>query len=136
MRIKVKLSTLIGKMLKIESDTGIRLDAYYLYDKLNKERITADNYERTFNYHQAYNNRSIFDYMFDDEIEKNPVKFLQKCNGHVYVPVCLSKQQKAYIFKFNQEDIKRLSQAPNADVIAIAYAQTKLPFDMLGGAPF
>ena len=127
-RTKVKLSTLIGKMLKIESDTGIKLDAYYLYDRLNKEKITVNNYQRTFEYRNAYDNRSIFDYMFDDEIEKNPIKFLQKCNGHVYIPVCLRNQQKAYIFEFNMEDIQRIlaTQETSATVI---YEQLCLPFN-------
>jgi hypothetical protein len=126
-RTKIKLSSLIGKMLEIEKNTGIRLDAYYLYDRVAKEKITVQNCERTFEYRQAYNNRSIFDYMFDDEIEKNPLKVLQKCNGHVYVPVCLRNQQKAYIFEFNREDIQRILATQETSV-TVVYEQLYLPF--------
>lgn len=122
-RIKIKLSTLIGKMLEIEKNTGIRLDAYYLYDRVSKEKITVQNCDRTFDYRQVYNNRSIYDYLFDDELEKNPIKVLAKCNGYVYIPVCLRNQQKAYIFQFNPADIKRLSAT------IPVYEQLCLPFN-------
>ena len=125
-RTKIKLSALIGKMLDIEKNTGIRLNAYYLYDRLNKEKITIQNCERTFEYHNTYDNRCKFDYVFDDEIEKNPIKFLQKCNGHVYVPICLRNQQKAYIFEFNSEDLKKILATQEQ---IVRYEQLCLPFN-------
>lgn len=128
MRTKIKLSALIGKMLEIEKNTGIRLDAYYLYDRIAKEKITVQNCERTFEYRQAYKNRSIYNYLFDDELEKNPIKTLVKCNGYVYIPVCLRNQQKAYIFEFNLEDIKRLSATEETSATVI-YEQLCLPFN-------
>lgn len=125
-RIKVKLPTLIGKMLNIETTTGIRIDSYYMFDRVSKERITVQNCERTFENHQAYDNRYKFDYLFNDELEKNPVQFLNKCNGFVYVPICLRNQQKAYIFEFNLEDIKSLIN-PVGDIVSPTYEQLTLP---------
>ena len=127
-KIKVNLSTLISKMLKIESDTGIKLNAYYLYDRKTREQITVQNHQRTFDYYNAYSNRVKFNYMFDDELEKNPIQVLHKCNGFVYVPICLRNQQKAYIFEFDPADVNRFYITQEG-----IYEQLCLPLEEMGG---
>jgi hypothetical protein len=128
-KVKISLSTLISKMLEIEKITGIKLESYYLYDRKTNEKITVQNCEKTFDYFNAYNNRITFKYVFDDELERNPVAFLQKRNGFIYVPICLRNQMKAYIFEFNLQDVNRFYIAQEG-----VYEQLCLPLkEMLGG---
>ena len=66
MRKKIKLSELISKMLKIEHTTGIRLDAYYLYDRNTRERITIENYQQHSDYEYIFNNCTRLDFSYND----------------------------------------------------------------------
>ena len=108
MRTKIKLSDLISRMLKIEYSTGIKLDSYYLYDRENKERITIENCYKYNDYAYIYHNCTRLDFSYDEELDKDPIKMLQKSKGCVYVPICLRNQQKAYVFKFNTDDLCRV----------------------------
>lgn len=135
MRTKIKLSELISKMLKIEHSTGVKLEAYYLYDKTTKEKITIQNCNKSSDYSYIYNNCTKLDYSYDEELDIDPVKVLQRNKGFLYIPICLRNQQKAYIFQFNTDDLCRAFVQNNQKkrVSSVIYEQICLPLEEMGG---
>jgi hypothetical protein len=124
-------------MLEVEKITGVRLESYYLYDRITKEKITENNCNK-YDYQNAYDNRIKYDYLYDDALEKDPIKFLIKNKGFIYIPMLIRNQQKAYIFQFSTKDIgKIIDNLPTfnsvGNIVPTVYEQLTLPLEEIGG---
>ena len=97
----LNLAQVIGLILKVQDDIGIKCLSYGLYDKTNKEYITDQNKSISYDYYEAYDNRCRFRYTHDESLTDDIVIYLLKHHGEIYFPMLKKNDQKAYVAQFD-----------------------------------
>lgn len=106
--LQLNIGQVIGLILKIESDIKVPCLSYGLYDKANKEYITDQNKESSFDYYDTYENRCRFRYTVDPSIEENAIMYLLSHHGEIYFPMLKKNTQKAYVAQFDMDKLLEL----------------------------
>ena len=101
----LSLTEVIGTILKIEHQTGVKCLSYGLYDKANKEYITSQNMHKSCDYCKAYDNRCKYRYTHGRTLMDNPLLYLLEHHGEIYFPMLMKGTQKAYVAQFDMAEL-------------------------------
>lgn len=102
---KLNISEVIGLILKLEHELGIKCLSYGLYDKANKEFITTENMGNSYDYYNAYDNRCKYRYTHHESLLENPTVYLLQHHGEIYFPMLMKGTQKAYVAQFDVSEL-------------------------------
>ena len=97
----LNIAEIISLILKIESQVGVKCLSYGLYDKQNKEYITRENMDKSYDYYNAYDNRCKYRYTYSESLTDNPTIYLLQHHGEIYFPMLMKGTQKAYVAQFD-----------------------------------
>lgn len=100
-RPEINLTQVITMILDIESSINVKCLSYGLYDKTNKEFINEFNKGKSFDYHEAYENKFKFRYTYANSLKDNYIIYLLKHHGEIYFPMLKKNTMKAYVAQFD-----------------------------------
>ena len=101
MKIKLNVAEIVSLISTIESELDIKCLAYGLYDKINKEYITEENRHNSFDYYEVYDSYGRYCYSCDESLKNNPLDYLIKHNGRIYLPMLKKGAKKGYYAEFD-----------------------------------